>query len=74
MDQFNGLGKILIVSGGIIVIIGLLILLSSKIPLIGKLPGDFHWQGKNWSFYFPLATSIIISIIVSLILYLIRKI
>jgi hypothetical protein len=73
MDQFNGLAKILIVSGGIIVIIGILILLSGKIPFIGKLPGDFHYEGKNWSFYFPLATSILISIIVSLILYLIRK-
>jgi hypothetical protein len=73
MDQFNGLGKILIVSGGLIVIIGIIVLLSGKIPLIGKLPGDFYFKGKNWSFYFPLATSIIISIVLSLILYLIRK-
>jgi hypothetical protein len=73
MDQFNGLGKILIVAGGLIVILGLIILFSGKIPFLGKLPGDLYFKGKNWSFYFPLATSILISIILSLILYLIRK-
>jgi hypothetical protein len=73
MDQFNGLGKILIISGSLLSIIGLVVLLSGKIPFFGKLPGDFHFQGKNWSFYFPLATSILISIIISLVLYLIRK-
>jgi hypothetical protein len=73
MDQFNGLGKILIVSGGLIVILGLIILFSGKIPFLGKLPGDLYFKGKNWSFYFPIATSILISIILSLILYLVRK-
>jgi hypothetical protein len=73
MDQFSGLGKILIISGGLIVIAGIIILLFGKIPFLGKLPGDFYFKGKNWSFYFPLATSILISIVLSLILYLIRK-
>jgi hypothetical protein len=73
MDQFSGLGKTLIIIGAVIVIFGVLIMLFGKIPFFGKLPGDFSYKGKNWSVYFPLATSILISIILSLILYLIKK-
>ncbi len=52
---------------------GIVLLLLQKTPFLGKLPGDILVERKNFTFYFPLATSIIISIIVSLILYLIGK-
>lgn len=73
MNDFQGLGKGLIIGGIIFIIIGLILLFSDKIPLLGKLPGDIAIKGKNWSFYFPLATSILLSILISFILFVIRK-
>ena len=73
----NSAGKILIVTGAIVTAAGILILFRDSLPFIrhiGRLPGDINIQGKNFSFYFPLATGIIISIILSLILYVLNKI
>lgn len=64
-----GLGKSLIIIGIIIVVIGLFATYGPRIPFLGKLPGDIHIKRDNFVFYFPLATSIIISIVLSLILY-----
>jgi hypothetical protein len=64
-----GLGKSLIIIGIIIIVIGLFAAYGPKIPYLGKLPGDIHVKRDNFVFYFPLATSIIISVILSLILY-----
>ncbi len=69
----EGLGKSLIIIGMIIIMIGVIISLSSKIPFIGRLPGDIFIKRDNFTFYFPLATSIIISIIISLIMYIFRR-
>ena len=73
MEQFNGMGKLLIILGIIITVIGLLITFAGRIPFPGKLPGDIMIHKKNFTFYFPLATSIILSVLISLVLYLIRK-
>lgn len=73
MGDFSGFGKILIIIGLVIAGIGCLVLLGGKIPWIGRLPGDFYYKGKNFTFYFPLATSIIISIIITIILMLIGR-
>lgn len=68
------LGKLLLIVGGIIVVIGAVLLLAGRFHLpIGRLPGDFVVRGKNTVFYFPLATSIVISIILSLVLWLFRR-
>jgi uncharacterized membrane protein len=64
------LGKALIVFGIILVGVGLLLTFTNKIPYLGKLPGDLLIQRKNFTFYFPLATSILISVIFSLIFWL----
>jgi len=63
----------LILLGVSIILIGLFFLLGEKIPWIGRLPGDFIIRKKNFTFYFPLATSIIISIILTLLFALFRK-
>lgn len=63
----------LIIAGIVITAIGLLLILAGRIPFIGRLPGDFLFKGKNFTFYFPLATSILLSILISLILYFLRK-
>jgi uncharacterized protein HemY len=73
MNEFHSIGKLLILSGVILLVAGLVISFWDKIPFIGKLPGDIKIEGKNFTIYFPLVTSIIISIIVSVILYFFRK-
>ncbi|HET7214411.1 MAG TPA: DUF2905 domain-containing protein [Terriglobia bacterium] len=67
------IGKVLIVLGGALVALGLLFLLGSKSSWLGlgHLPGDFRYKGKTTSFYFPLATCILLSAVVTLILWLI---
>ncbi|MDD4954757.1 MAG: DUF2905 domain-containing protein [Candidatus Omnitrophica bacterium] len=72
----SNLGKFLIITGSVLVILGLGLVIFSrfKIPFLVRLPGDIFIQKKNFTFYFPLATSIVISVILSLVLYLISKI
>jgi hypothetical protein len=67
------LGRFLIVIGAILVFVGVVVRLSPKIPWLGRLPGDIVLKRENFSFYFPLGTCILISIILTLILYLFRK-
>ncbi len=73
MFDFSGIGRILIIIGLVIAAIGLALLLAGKIPWLGRLPGDFFWRGKNVSFYFPLTTSILVSVILTLILWFINR-
>jgi len=73
MNDFFGLGKILLLVGLVIAVLGLLIMFAGKIPWIGRLPGDIFYKGKNFTFYFPLATSLLISIILTLILWFIGR-
>jgi hypothetical protein len=67
------MGKTIILVGIIIVLFGAFITFSQKIPFLGKLPGDIFYSKNGFTFYFPLATSILLSIIVSVILYLFRR-
>ncbi len=62
----HDLGKSLILFGIILAAVGTLLMFANKIPFLGKLPGDILIQRKNFTFYFPLATSIIISVVISL--------
>ena len=73
MHELNLLGKILIIGGLTLILFGLILVFGQKIPFLGKLPGDIFIQRKNFTFYFPLATSILISIILSLILWLLSR-
>ena len=68
------LGKLLIVLGGILLVAGVVLVLLGRTNLaIGRLPGDILYRGKNTTFYFPLATSIVLSVLLSLILYVIGR-
>jgi hypothetical protein len=67
------LGKMLILLGVFIIAIGVLLLMGEKIPWIGKLPGDIIIKKEKFTFYFPITTSIIVSIILSLLFALFRK-
>ena len=68
------LGKILIIFGIVLVISGAILLLAGKqFSFLGKLPGDIHIKGERFEFYFPLATCLIISLVLSVILFLIMR-
>jgi len=73
MIGFGPLGKMLILLGVFIILIGVLLLIGEKIPWIGRLPGDIIIRKKNFTFYFPIVTSILISIILTLLFTLFRK-
>jgi Protein of unknown function (DUF2905) len=67
------LGKVLIAFGLLIVLAGVVLLLVGRVPWIGRLPGDIHIQRGNFTFYFPLATSLLLSVVLTLVLYLLGR-
>lgn len=84
MPEWGGLGKVLIVTGGLLALIGLVLLLAEEdagsggllnewLGWFGKLPGDISVRRDGFSFYFPLTTSILISVVLSLLVYFLSK-
>lgn len=68
------LGKLLVSVGAIVVIVGLALMLLGRTNLpLGRLPGDIIYRGKNTTFYFPLATSILLSVVLTVVLYVIGR-
>jgi hypothetical protein len=67
------LGKALVLFGVILVGVGLCVTFFNRIPFLGKLPGDILIQKKHFTFYFPLATSVLLSIILSLFFWFLRR-
>ena len=68
------LGKLLVVMGGLLVLVGLVVMLVNRSGLpLGKLPGDIVYRGKNTTIYFPLATSVVVSVVLSLVLYVVSR-
>jgi len=74
-DPMHHIGKFLVISGILIAVIGGLLLLfrNAGIPFLGKLPGDIVIQKKNFTVYVPIATSIVLSIILTLIFYFLGR-
>lgn len=73
MDSIQYIGRFLVILGIIVAAIGGLLLISGRIPWLGRLPGDIVIQKKNFIFFFPLVTSIILSVILTLIFWIIRR-
>ena len=73
MFGFGALGKMLVFLGIFIILIGLLLMIGDKIPFVGRLPGDIIIRKEKFTFYFPLATCILISLILTLLFSLFRK-
>jgi hypothetical protein len=67
------MGKMILVMGVVLVILGLALIFGDKIPYLGRLPGDIMVKREKFSFYFPVTTSIIISIILTLLFSMFRK-
>jgi len=67
------MGRLLIILGVVIVLVGVGLTLGPKIPWLGRLPGDFSFGGGSWRVYIPLGTSILISAVLTLILWLVGR-
>jgi hypothetical protein len=69
-----GLGRILVLAGIGLIVIGVLVMLGDRLPIkLGRLPGDIYYQGKNGGFYFPIVTCVLISAVLSLVMWLINR-
>lgn len=71
--MFNEIGRMLVIFGAVILVIGAVMMFSDKIPFLGRLPGDFVVRRRNFVLYFPLATGIILSILLTVILNLVGR-
>jgi Protein of unknown function (DUF2905) len=67
------LGRLLIVFGIVIALVGVVLVAAGRLPWVGRLPGDIHLQRGNWTFYFPLGTSIVLSVVLTLVLWLVGR-
>ncbi len=67
------LGKLLIVFGVLIALAGVVLVAVARVPWLGRLPGDIHIERNTWSFHFPIVTSLLLSVLLTLIFYLIGR-
>jgi uncharacterized oligopeptide transporter (OPT) family protein len=61
----DGVGRALVIAGVVIVVIGLALMFADKVPFLGRLPGDFTFGGDGWRVYAPIATSIVVSLVLT---------
>lgn len=73
MPDFSGLGKMLLVIGLAVAALGAVLIAAGKVPWLGRLPGDFVWRSRNITVYFPLMTSLIASIVLTIVLWFINR-
>jgi DUF2905 family protein len=69
----SDLGRALIVAGAVLLALGLLLTFAGKVPGLGRLPGDIVYRRGNFTFYFPLVTSLVLSLLLTLLLALLRR-
>jgi hypothetical protein len=68
------LGRMLITLGLILVVVGVLVTFAGRLPFrLGRLPGDIHIQGRNSSFYFPVVTCLLLSVLLSVVMWILRR-
>ncbi len=70
---FDSLGKTLMIFGAVLLVVGAVLYLGGKLPWLGRLPGDIHVEKENFSFYFPVVTCIIISVVLTIVLNLFSR-
>ena len=72
MEPLREMGRMLLLLGGVLVVVGALLTFGSRLPFrLGRLPGDIVWQGKNTSFYFPVVTCLVLSVVLSAVFWLV---
>ncbi|MEK7702255.1 MAG: DUF2905 domain-containing protein [candidate division NC10 bacterium] len=73
MSGVNDIGRMLVVFGVLIALVGVVLILAGRVGWLGRLPGDIHIERGNWTFYFPLATSLLLSAVLTLILWIVGR-
>ena len=73
MTEVSSLGKMLMIGGAVLFALGLMLFLGDKVPFLGRLQGDILIQRKNFGIYFPIATCVVVSLILTVILNLISR-
>jgi tellurite resistance protein TehA-like permease len=71
--NLDDLGKVLIGFGLLIVLLGVVLLVAGRVPWLGRLPGDIYVRRGNWAFYFPLATSLVVSALLTLVFWILNR-
>ena len=66
--ELSQFGRVLVLVGAVILFLGLLLVVAERVPLIGRLPGDITVRGDGWTLYAPVATSIVLSVLLTLVL------
>ena len=73
MSDPLGIGRTLLFLGIVLALVGLLLMFVPRVPWLGRLPGDFSFGGEGWRVYIPLGTSLLISLVLSLVLWLFNR-
>ena len=73
MNDSSLVGRMLLILGSVIFLVGALLAFGPRIPWLGRLPGDFSFGGENWKVYVPLGTSLVISLILTLLFWIFRQ-
>jgi hypothetical protein len=73
MNDSSLVGRMLLILGAVIFLVGALLAFGPRIPWLGRLPGDFSFGGENWKVYVPLGTSLVISLILTLLFWIFRQ-
>ena len=73
MGATSDLGRLLVVVGGLLALVGVIILLAGKVPFLGRLPGDIVYRRGAFTFYFPIVTCLLLSLLLTLVLRLLRR-
>jgi len=70
----TSLGKLIVVAGGVLIVIGIVVMLAGRANLpLGRLPGDITYRGKNTAIFFPITTCIVLSIVLSLVMWAVNR-
>jgi len=71
--NLDDLGKVLVGFGLLIALLGVVLLVAGRVPWLGRLPGDIYVRRGNWAFYFPLATSLVVSAVLTLVFWILNR-
>ena len=71
--NLDDVGKVLVGFGLLIVLLGVVLLVAGRVPWLGRLPGDIYVRRGNWAFYFPLATSLVVSAVLTLVFWILNR-
>jgi len=71
--NLDDVGKVLIGFGLLIVLLGVVLLVAGRVPWLGRLPGDIYVRRGQWAFYFPLATSLVVSALLTLVFWILNR-